>query len=83
MSIPTPDKATVIEWPELKHGFLSGYETGDFPQHFRNREGWIKGTRARGMVVAPMKWPDGSGQDLSLPNFRLVTNTFRRANLVT
>jgi hypothetical protein len=45
MSIPTPEKVTVIDWPELKYGFLSGYETGNFPQQFRNRNGWTRGTR--------------------------------------
>lgn len=45
MSIPTPEKVTVIDWPELKYGFLSGYETSNFPQMFRDRSGWTKGTR--------------------------------------
>lgn len=35
--------STIIEWSDLKQSFLKGYDTGEFPQYFRNRRGWMKG----------------------------------------
>lgn len=47
MPTPKPDVVTVIDWSELKHGFLDGYQTGKFPQHFRNRNDWMAGRGSR------------------------------------
>jgi hypothetical protein len=40
-----PAMETIVEWSEVKHAFLTGYETGNFPQKFGRGRGWCKGER--------------------------------------
>ena len=45
MTMIQPAIETIVEWSEVKHAFLTGYETGQFPQKFGRGRGWCKGER--------------------------------------